>query len=82
MKLVAPLHRLTQKSVKFEFTGAAKEAFEHLKCCLSHADALALPDPKLPFEVVVDACDFGCSVVLLQKQSFTATGSAALSTII
>ena len=68
VQLVAPLRRLTQKSVKFEFAGAAKEAFEHLKYCLSHAPVLALPDPKLPFEVVVDACDFGCGAVLLQKQ--------------
>ena len=29
---------------------------------------LALPDPDLPFEVVVDASGFGCSAVLLQNQ--------------
>ena len=71
MQLVAPLRKLTQKAVKFEFAGAAADAFEHLKYlkyCLSHAPVLALPDPELPYEVMVDASGFGCGAVLLQKQ--------------
>ena len=79
VQLMAPLRRLTQKSGKFEFAGAAKEAFEHLKYCLNHAPVLALPDPKLPFEVVVDACDFGSAAVLLQKQRPVAFHSCKFS---
>ena len=67
-KLVAPLRKLTEKSVPFAFEGAAVKAFENLKYSLSHAPVLALPDPDLPFEVVVDASGFGCGAVLLQNQ--------------
>ncbi len=67
-KLVAPLRKLTEKSVPFVFEGAAVQAFENLKYSLSHAPVLALPNPDLPFEVVVDASGFGCGAVLLQNQ--------------
>ena len=67
-KLVAPLRKLTETSVAFVFEGAAVRAFENLKYSLSHAPVLALPDPDLPFEVVVDASGFGCGAVLLQNQ--------------
>ena len=68
VQLVAPLHRLTQKP---EFAGAAKTAFEHLKYCLSHEPVLVLRDPKLPFETVVDACDFACGAAFLQSYKFS-----------
>ena len=68
VKLVAPLRKLTEKSVPFAFEGAAVTAFEGLKYCLTHAPVLALPDADLPFEVVVDASGFGCGAVLLQNQ--------------
>ena len=45
-----------QQDVNFAFAGAA---VVRPKYCLSHAHVLALPDPKLPYEVVVDASDFG-----------------------
>ena len=67
-KLVALLRKLTEKPVAFLFEGAAVQAFEKLKYSLSHAPVLALPDPDLPFEVVVDASGFGCGAVLLQNQ--------------
>ena len=68
VQLVAPLRKLMQKAVKLELAGAANDAFEHLKYCLSHAPVLALPDPELSYEVVVDASPFGCGAMLLQKQ--------------
>jgi len=67
-KLVAPLRKLTEKSMPFVFEGAAVQACENLKYSLSHAPVLALPNPVLPFEVVVDASGFGCGAVLLQNQ--------------
>lgn len=82
MHLVAPLRKLTQKAVKFEFAGAATDACEHLKYCSSHVPVLALPDPELPYEVVVDASGFGCGAVSLQRQRLwlsIATSLAALS---
>ena len=82
VQLVAPLRKLTQKAVKFEFAGAATDAFEHLKYCLSHAPVLALPDPELPYEVVVDASGFGCGAVLCRRRGLwlsIATSSAVLS---
>ena len=78
-KLVAPLRKLTEKSVPFVFEGAAVKAFANLKYSLSHALVLALPNPDLPFKVVVDASAFGCGAVLLQIQGrrlSTATNSA------
>jgi len=59
-KLVLPLRELTRKRVPFKFGESAVQAFNGLKYCLSHAPVLVLPDPDLPFEVVVDACDYGC----------------------
>ena len=78
-KLVSPLRRLTEKSVPFVFDGAAKQAFEDLKHALTHAPVLALPNPDLPFEVVVDASGFGCGAVLLQNQRPVAFHSVKFS---
>ena len=75
-KLVLPLRELTRKCVPFKFGNAAVNA---LKYCLSHVPELALPDPELPFEVVVDAYDCGCGAVLLQNQRPVAFHSYKLS---
>ena len=63
----------------FKFGSAAVKAFNALKYCLSHAPELALPDPELPFEVMVDAYDCGCGAVLLQNQRPVAFHSYKLS---
>ena len=78
-KLVAPLRRLTEKSVPFVFEGAAVQAFENLKYSLSHAPVLALSNADLPFEVVIDASDLGCGAVLLQNQRLVAFHSYKFS---
>ena len=78
-KLVLPLRELTRKRVPFKFGESAVQAFNGLKYCLSHAPVLVLPDPDLPFEVVVDACDYGCGAVLLQDQRPVAFHSYKLS---
>ena len=52
----------------FKFGSAAVKAFNALKYCLSHAPELALPDPDLPFEVVVDAYDCGCGAVFQDQR--------------
>lgn len=69
-KLVEPLVRLTNSSVKFNFqeNAEAQRAFGDLIRSLSHAPVLALPDFSQPYEVVCDASGFGCGAVLLQGE--------------
>ena len=47
-KRVAPLKKLTEKSVPFVFECAAVQAYENLKYRLICACVLALPNPDLP----------------------------------
>ena len=40
--IAAPLHRLTQKGIAFQWSNKCKEALENLKRCLSNAPVLVL----------------------------------------
>ena len=61
-----PLHQLTEKRTKFEWTPQCQEAFDHLKRCLTSTPILALPDWSKPFVVDTDASDTGIGAVLSQ----------------
>ena len=51
----------------FEWTAAAEEAFERLKCLMTRAPVLRLPDFNRVFEVACDASGVGVGGVLSQE---------------
>ena len=66
--IATPLTELTKEAVKFEWTTKQQAAFNQLKSAMQSAPVLALPDPKLPFVVHVDASGFATGAVLQQDQ--------------
>ena len=65
--IARPLHGLTGKDVKWEWTGVCQRAFDMLKEKLTAAPVLAAPDFSKPFEVVADASDLTLGAILLQE---------------
>ena len=53
--IAGPLHDLTKKKVKFQWTAREHEAFKELKARLMSQPLLVLPDLRKPFEVHCDA---------------------------
>ena len=66
-KLVAPMTKLTQKNVKFEWSKKCKKSFQELKNCLVSMPILALPVTGKEFFVYCDASIQGLSCVLMQE---------------
>ena len=67
--IAKPLHHLTEKNVKFEWTPSCQEAFELLKSKLTSPPVLAHPDFQLPFILDTDASATGIGAVLSQCHS-------------
>lgn len=65
-KIAKPLHRLTEKTTKFEWSADCQAAFEHLRQKLVSAPILAFPDLEKPFILDTDASDMGIGAVLSQ----------------
>ena len=65
--IAGPLHDLTKKNVKYEWTNKVNESFEKLKEKLISQPVLILPDLSKPFEVQCDACGHCLGAVLLQE---------------
>ncbi|GJX77051.1 putative reverse transcriptase domain-containing protein [Tanacetum coccineum] len=64
--------KLTQKSMKFEWTEKAEAAFQLLKQKLCSASILALPEGSENFVVYCDASHKGLGAVLMQKEKVIA----------
>uniref|UniRef100_A0A3Q1J2D2 ribonuclease H n=1 Tax=Anabas testudineus TaxID=64144 RepID=A0A3Q1J2D2_ANATE len=64
--IASPLHRLTEKGKRFEWSSAYTTAFQQLKAALADAPVLALPDPQQPFILDTDASNVGVGAVLSQ----------------
>ena len=64
--IASPLHKLSQKDVRFKWTQACQEAFTALKSKLTSAPVLAYPDFSLEFIVNADASGEGSGAVLSQ----------------
>ena len=81
--IAEPLHRLTQKNVKFLWTDECNRAFEALKLKLITAPILSYPDFHLPFVLDTDASDKSIGAVLSQicdgKEQVIAYSSRTLS---
>ncbi|GJW64509.1 putative reverse transcriptase domain-containing protein [Tanacetum coccineum] len=70
--------KLTQKSVKFDWTEKAEAAFQLLKQKLCSAPILALPEGSENFMVYCDASRKGLGAVLMQRDKVIAYASRQL----
>ena len=65
--IAGPLHNLTKKRVKFQWTAKENAAFNELKKRLMYGPLLILLDLKKTFEVHYDASGDNLGVVLSQE---------------
>ncbi|XP_071926075.1 uncharacterized protein [Coffea arabica] len=63
----APLFKLLQKDMPFDFTNECKVAFDKLKESLTSPPVIQPPDWNLPFEIMCDASDYAVGAVLGQR---------------
>ena len=66
--IAKPLHSLTEKTAKFEWTSKCQTVFEELRHRLITAPVLAFPDYEREFILDTDASDTGIGAVLSQVQ--------------
>ncbi|GJS67491.1 putative reverse transcriptase domain-containing protein [Tanacetum coccineum] len=78
LKILKPVTKLTQKSVKFESGEKEEAAFQLLKQKLCSAPILALPEGTENFIVYCDALHKGLGVVLRQNEKVIAYASCQL----
>ena len=71
-KIAGPLHCLTRKWVKFEWTDKCEESFQTLKEKLTSAPVLTLPEGNEGFEVYSNASYQGLGCVLMQHKRVVA----------
>ena len=77
-KIVAPLTRLTQKNVKFNWTNRCEEHFLLLKDLLISTPVLTLPSCDEGYIVYCDASRVGLGCVLMQSGKVIAYASRQL----
>ncbi|GJS57924.1 putative reverse transcriptase domain-containing protein [Tanacetum coccineum] len=78
LNIAKPMMKLTQKSMKFEWTEKAKTKFQLLKQKLCSAPILALPEGSENFVVYCDASHKGLGEVLMQKEKVIVYASRQL----
>nr|XP_027100445.1 uncharacterized protein LOC113719440 [Coffea arabica] len=66
-KIGAPLFKLLQKDMPFDFTNECKVAFDKLKESLTSPLVIQPPNWNLPFEIMCDASDYAVGAVLGQR---------------
>ena len=64
--LALPLTELTRKENPFVWGAPQQAAFDALKAALCSAPILIIPDPKLPYTLNCDACDYAIGGTLQQ----------------
>jgi len=67
--LLAPLNKLPQKSVAFEWTKKQQDSFQAIKCVLCASEKIAYYDRTARTIVVADASPERLGAVLIQHQS-------------
>ena len=77
-KIAGPLHGLTRKGVKFEWTDRCEGSFQTLKERLTSTLVLTLPEGNEGFEVYSDASYQGLGCVLMQHKRVLAYASRQL----
>ncbi|QRV79897.1 Retrotransposable element Tf2 protein [Ceratobasidium sp. AG-Ba] len=66
-KIARPLHDLTKKDTKFEWTQECQQAFEEIKKRVSQDPVLIHPDPDKPFILETDASGIAIGAILSQQ---------------
>ena len=66
-RLAAPMKRLTQKEVKFEWNDLCEKAFQELKRRLTSAPILIVPEKGHKYIVYCDASNDGLGCILMQS---------------
>jgi len=66
--IAQPLNRLAAKGVRWQWTHAEQQAFDHLKDRLVEAPILAYPDPAREYILDTDASNYHFGTVLSQVQ--------------
>jgi len=74
----SPLTKLTQKTVKFQWSEACEKSFQELKKRLTTAPVLTLPEGTQGFVVYCDASRVGLGCVLMQNGKVIAYASRQL----
>jgi hypothetical protein len=65
--IARPLHDLTKKDVKYQWTAKQQKAFEDLKGEITRNAVLLIPVDDAPFKVEADASDYAVGAVLSQR---------------
>ncbi|ROT64726.1 hypothetical protein C7M84_017331 [Penaeus vannamei] len=65
-QIASPLHQLTRKGARFEWSATCQVAFDILKRALVEAPVLPYPDPASPYLLDTDASAEGLGAVLSQ----------------
>ncbi|WMV18624.1 hypothetical protein MTR67_012009, partial [Solanum verrucosum] len=74
----APLTKLTQKEVKFQWSDACERSFQELKNKLTSTPVLVLPEGTEGYVVYCDASGVGLGCVLMQHGKVIAYASRQL----
>ena len=77
-RIAAPMTRLTQKEVKFDWDDRCEEAFQKLKRRLTSASILIVLDKGQGYTMYCDASRAGLGCVLMQSRRVIAYGSRQL----
>lgn len=77
--IMAPLHHLTGKNIKYHWTEECEVAFQTIKEKLTSAPVLACPDFSKTFDLYCDASSVGLGAVLSQEGKVIAYASRSLT---
>ena len=77
-RLAAPMTRLTQKEVKFEWNELCEKAFQELKRRLTSTPILIAPEREQRYTVYCDASKAGLGCILMKSGRIVAYGSRQL----
>ena len=64
--VLQPLHELTAKGAKFQWTSRHQAAFDKAKAVLASDVYIRYPDPNKPFHIYTDASDYQLGAVIMQ----------------